>query len=79
MVGREGGLGIIKCQKPKVPKKLPKSAKSGEKFQKISDLSRIVAKYPVIPYPVHRGGYQESQVAKVTKSEKKTTKSSKTR
>ena len=40
----------------------------GNKFQKSSDLSRIVAKYPGIPYPVHRGKYRESQVGKVAKS-----------
>ena len=40
-------------------------------------LSRIVAKYPVIPYPVHRGEYRESQVAKVTKSAKKRQKAAK--
>ena len=57
---------------------MAKSAKSDENFQKISDLSRIVAKYPVIPYPVHRGEYRESQVAKVTKKGKKWQRSAKT-
>ena len=32
------------------------------------DLPRIVAKHKVIPYPVHRGKYRESQVANVAKS-----------
>ena len=47
---------------------MTKLAKSGKKIPKTSDLPRIVAKYPGIPYPVHRGKYRASQVAKVTTS-----------
>ena len=52
----------------KSAKKRQKSLKSSKNFQKTSDLPRIVAKYPGIAYPGHRGKYRESQVGKVAKS-----------
>ena len=51
-MGRGGGRGIIKCQKPKVQKN--NKHKSGNKFQKKSDLRRNGAKYPGITYPGRR-------------------------
>ncbi len=72
--GKGRWVGHHKVSEAQSVKKWQKSAKSGKHFQKISDLPRIIAKYPGIPYPVHRGKYREyrkSQVAKVPKSAKK--------
>ena len=53
---------------PRNVKKWQKSTKSGKKIKKSRTSPEIVAKHKGIPYPVHRGKYRESQVAKVTKS-----------